>query len=230
METATAVLRNLPLFDALSDEALAAVAARTVEKRITRNTILFRKGDPCQGLYVVFDGIVRVYRANPDGQEQVLHTQGPGQPLAEVPLFDGGPYPASARALEDSRLLFLPLNDFQHLYRTHPEIADATIHELGRRLRRMVGLVEKISLKDVPARVAVTLLEYGERAGDPSAPGGFELPRTQEQLAAELATTRESVARALSNLRKTGVIEQSGARIRIIDLKRLQKEAYGRRM
>src|SRR5690606_35221150 len=125
----------------LREDALEAVARRTVIRNVSRGTLLFRGGEPCQGLYVVLEGSVRVYRSNSEGREQVLHVQGPGQPLAEVPLMDGGPYPASARALEDSRVLFLPRSEFEWLYHNHPEIADAVIRELGRRLRRMVRLV-----------------------------------------------------------------------------------------
>lgn len=220
------ILRRLPLFANLGKEALEAVARRTVIRRVSRDTTLFRTGQPSQGLYIVVEGSVRVYRANRDGREQVLHVQGPGQPVAEVPLFDGGPYPASARAIENSRVLFLARDDFEWLYQNNPDIADAVIRELGRRLRKMVGLVEKISLKDVLARVAMTLLEYAERAGDPADGTQFELPRTQEELAAELATTRESVARALSKLHSDGIIERRGGQIRIRDLVSLEACAY----
>lgn len=216
------ILRGLSLFRGVGEDRLEAVASRTVSRSLPRGTLVFRKGEPCHGLYVVVEGSVRVYRANRDGREQVLHVQGPGQPLAEVPLFDAGPYPASARAEADSRVLFLPIDAFQHLYRTHPEISDAIIRELGRRLRRAVRLVEKISLKDVPARVAMTLLEYGERAGAPGDGAEFDLPRTQEDLAAELATTRESIARALARLRREGLIAQRGPRVRILSVAGLE--------
>jgi CRP-like cAMP-binding protein len=216
MDDSMVALRRLPLFGALSDESLRAVADRVVPRNVAKDTILFRGGDAFRGLYIVVSGLVMVYRANADGKEQVLHSQGPGQAVAEVPLFDGGPYPASARAMVDSRLLFLPADAFQYLYRTHPEIAEATIRELGRRLRRMVQLVEKLSLRDVPSRVALTLLEYAEREGTSGSGAWFDLPRTQEQLAAELATTRESVSRALGRLRRDGLIAQQGSRIRIL--------------
>jgi CRP-like cAMP-binding protein len=225
-QTAEEILSALPLFSRLGGSALQAVARRCVVRTLTRDSVLFRKDDPCRGLHVVVEGSVRVYRASRDGREQVLHTQGPGQALAEVPLFDQGPYPASARALEDSRVLFLPLQDFQWLYSHHPEIADAVIQELGRRLRRMVRLVEKISLRDVPARVAMTLLEYAEGRGAASDGVEFELHRTQDQLAAELATTRESIARALSRLRREGIIDQTAGRIRIISIARLEAVAH----
>ena len=222
-----ALLRRLSVFSRLSDEALEAVARRTVVQTVPRGRRLFQRGDPCQGLYVVVEGQIRVYRANRQGKEQTLHVQGPGQSIAEVPLFDGGPYPASARAEEESRVLFLPFGDFQWLYRNCPEISESVIRELGGRLRRMVRLIEKISLKDVPARVAMTLLEYAERGTEPVNGMEFDLPRTQEEMAAELATTRESVARALSSLRRAKVIAQKGARVRILDLVGLESAAFG---
>ena len=223
---ARTLLRNLSIFARVGNEALEAVARRTVVRALPRDRQLFRRGEPCQGLYVVVGGSIRVYRANSDGREQTIHLLGPGQPVAEVPLFDGGPYPASARAATDSRVLFLPLDDFQWLYRHHPEVADSIIRELGRRLRRMVQLVEKISLRDVPSRVAMTLLEYVERFPGDEDGIEFDLPRTQEELATELATTRESVARALASLRRSGVISQKGARIRVLDVRLLESMAF----
>ncbi|HEX6939511.1 MAG TPA: Crp/Fnr family transcriptional regulator [Longimicrobiales bacterium] len=224
---AATILRRLSLFAGLSDEAVRAVAARTVSRAVRRNELLFRKGEPCRGLYVVVEGKVQVYRASPDGREQVLHVEGPGRPLAEVPVFDGGPYPASARALEDGRVLFLPIDEFQALYRSYPEIADAVIRDLGRRLRRMVALVEKVTLLDVPARVAATIVEAAEAAGAFRDGGAFVVPQTQEELARGLATTREGVARALARLRKQGIIAQEGAHIRILDAAALDAAARG---
>ncbi len=195
------ILLGLPLFAGLLADAVRAVAARTIMRRLPKNATLFRRGEPCHGLYIVVDGRIQVHRASASGREQILHVQGPGEPVAEVPLFDGGPYPASARALEDSRLLFLPQDAFQQLYRENPEIADAVIRNLGSRLRRMVALIAKVTLKDVRARVAATLVERAEANGALRNGGRFVLARTQEELARELATTREGVARALAALR-----------------------------
>ncbi len=220
-------LRRLPLFAGLGEQALAEVAQRTVPRSVPAGTLLFREGEPCKGLYVVASGRVSVYRASADGREQVLHTQEAGQPIAEVPLFDAGPYPASARVVEDSRLLFLPRDAFEWLYRHNPEIADAVIRDLGRRLRRMVRLVEKISLRDVPARVAATVLEYAEAAGALDSRATFTLPRTQEALARELGASREGVARALAALRRQGILEQKGAKVRVLDPAGLRRAAAG---
>jgi CRP/FNR family transcriptional regulator, dissimilatory nitrate respiration regulator len=221
------ILAGLRLFRDLEPEALERIADRCVIRKSTARTLLFRTGDPCVGLWVVIRGRVRVYRASRDGREQVIHDQGPGQPLAEVPLFDGGPCPAHARVEEDAELLFLPRGAFEALYRSEPAIADAVIRELGRRLRGAVRLIEKISLRDVPARVGLTLLEFASasESGDRSRP--FTLPRTQSQLAESLATTRESVARALRTLREEGLIDQEGARVRIPDPEALESRCWG---
>jgi CRP-like cAMP-binding protein len=245
------VLGGLGIFQGLPRQTLERIARRCVVRTVPERSLLFRKGEACQGLYVVVRGRVRIYRANRNGKEQVLHEQEPGQALAEVPLFDGGPYPASARAEERTRLLFLPRHDFEELYRAEPAIATAVIRDLGRRLRGAVRLIEKISLRDVPSRVGLTLLECAEVAAagappkpqkgapsvPPSLPEGespsvdrsfpFDLPRTQGELAEALATTRESVARALRTLREEGLIEQEGARVRIPDPDALEARCWG---
>jgi CRP-like cAMP-binding protein len=219
------LLGSLSLFRELQDETLDRIARRLTRRSFPRNRLLFRAGDPSEGLWIVERGRVRLYRANRDGKEQVLHEQGPGQSLAEVPLFDGGPYPANARAEEDSVLLFLGRDDFREIYRSEPEVADAVIRELGGRLRRAVSLIEKISLRDVPSRVGLTLLEMA-RAGDRRGDQAFALPMSQARLAERLATTRESVARALRTLQDEGLIEREGSRIRIPDPEALEDRCY----
>lgn len=225
--SALELLHRLPLFAQLSPQALQAVAARTVTRRVSRSEILFRRGDPCRGLYVIVSGTVQVYRATADGREQVLHTEGAGQSLAEVPLFDGGPYPATARALEPGEVLFLERDAFEWLYLHHPEIARAIIRDLGRRLRRLISLLEKVSLQSVPARVAATVLERAETAGVLMDGGVFTMGATQEKVARTLATTREGVSRALAELRRQKIIDQAGARLRVLDPQRLAARARG---
>jgi CRP/FNR family transcriptional regulator, cyclic AMP receptor protein len=219
------VLRRVPLFRELPAEAIELIARRAVTRHVSKNTLLFREGEPCRGLYVIMDGSIRIYRSTADGHEQTLMVEGPKKTLAELTLFDESPYPASAQAAEDSTVLFLLLRDFQQLYHENPDIADALIRELGRRLKRLVQLVARITLKNVPARVASALLEEAEAAGAARDGGTFGLPFTQEELARELSTTRESVSRALAALRADGVVARAGAGLRILSVARLQAAA-----
>ncbi|MGW8265363.1 MAG: Crp/Fnr family transcriptional regulator, partial [Longimicrobiales bacterium] len=210
-----------------SEDALELVARRMVHRTAPAGTILFRKGERARGVYLLVRGRVEIYRSTSDGREQVLHSETPVQSVAELPVFDGGEYPASGRTSEDSELYFLSRDDFERLYREHPEIADALIRNLGRRLRKLVHVVEKVTLRSIPSRVAKTLIEVAESSGVLREGGRFRLSRTQSALAHELATTRESVARALGDLRRNGIIETEGRRVTIRSLRGLEEVARG---
>src|SRR5688500_15816873 len=218
------LLRKIAMFADLDEGALARLAERCVARSVGAGHVLFTTGEACRGLYIVESGQVRIYRTSPEGKEQVLHVEGAGRPVAELPLLDGGPYPASAVALEETRLVFLPLADFEHVYRTHPDIAQAIIRNLGRRLRHLVHVTETLAFRDVAARLALLLVGDAERAGRQT-PDGIELTldRTQEELSIEIGAARESVSRALKQLRRQGLIEPLGRdRLLIPHLARLR--------
>ena len=90
------LLKQIPLFAGFADEVLQRLGARSLLRTYAAGHLLFSTGEPCRGLYIVESGRVRIYRTSPAGREQVLHVEGPGRAVAELPLFDGGPYPASA--------------------------------------------------------------------------------------------------------------------------------------
>jgi CRP/FNR family cyclic AMP-dependent transcriptional regulator len=218
------LLRQVPLFAGLGRDALAQLAGRCVARSMAAGYVLFTTGEECRGLYIVESGRVRIYRTDADGREQVIHIEGPGRTVAELPLFDGGAYPASAVTMEESRLVFLPRADFEHLYKTHPDVAQSVIRALGRRLRHLVHLTETLEFRDVAARLAMLLVGYAERGGTSVGAGiEIELDRTQEEIAHEIGTARESVSRAMKQLRRKGLIEPlERNRIRIPDLSRLR--------
>lgn len=211
-----ALLRQMPIFAELDEAALERLAGRCVSREVPAGTVLFTAGEPCRGLYVVQSGRVRIYRLSPEGREQVLHLEGPGRAVAELPLFDGGAYPASAVTQEDSRLLFLPRPEFEALYRGNPDAAHAVIRALGKRLRHLVQLTQTLAFRDVAARLALLLAGYAEREGETTPEGVVVvLDRTQEEIALEIGTARESVSRAFKQLARRGLIEHL-ARDRIL--------------
>lgn len=220
-------LKEVSFFQDLTPKALTLVRERMVRRTVPAGTTLFRKGEQARGVYILISGQVEIYRSTADGRVQVIHSETPVQSVAELPVFDGGVYPASGRTGQESELLFLSMDDFQRLYREHPEIADAVIRNLGRRLRNLVTVVEKVSLRSIPGRVAKTLVERAEKLGVAGDGGVFDLPGTQSDLAHELATSRESVARALGSLRREGVISTEGRRITIHSFEALRDVAQG---
>lgn len=221
------ILRQIPIFSELDAGSLSRLASHCVPRSVAAGFVLFTTGEACRGLYIIESGRVRIYRISTEGREQVLHIEGAGRPVAELPLFDGGAYPASAVTMEPSRLLFLPRADFEQLYRSNPDVAQAIIRALGKRLRHLVHVTETLAFRDVAARLAMLLAGYAESAGR-STPEGIEvaLGRTQEELALEIGAARESVSRALKQLAKRGLISPTERdSILIPDLDRLRTMA-----
>ncbi len=229
MSSIVPVLRDLPFFQGVRDSTLERLAARCVPRAVGEGFSLFRSGEHCTGLYLVLDGRVRIYRTAPDGREQTLAVEGPGRPVAELPLFDGGPYPASAATVIPSRLAFLPRAEFEHAFRTEPEVASAVVRALGSRLRHLVQLVETVAFRDVAARLAMLLADYADRQGTDDGDSVLvTLDRTQEQLATEIGTARESVSRAFKQLRKQGLLrDHEGDTLRLASATILRAWARG---
>jgi CRP-like cAMP-binding protein len=207
MADVVALLRAVPIFSELDAPTLGTLATRCVPRTVGTGFVLFRTGDRCHGLYLVLDGRVRVFRTAPDGREQTLAMEGPGRPVAELPLVDGGEYPATAVTAAPTRLMFLPRSEFEHAFRSDPAVATAVVRALGRRLRHLVQLVETVAFRDVAARLAMWLADFADRTGNPAGDTvTVTLDRTQDELATELGTARESVSRALKQLSAKGLI------------------------
>jgi len=219
------ILRKTPLFASLSDKEMTALAVRVSTKRFERGVLLFGEGDPCTGLFLVASGKIRIFKLSATGREQVLAVEGPGSSFAELPVFDGGNYPASASALEDAQVLFISRKDFQNFCREHPEVALKVLAVVGSRLRRLVGIIEDLSFTTVRQRLIALILRLAQASGKPSKEGvRVELTKTHQDLAAELGTVRELVSRNLSRLQAEGFLEVDGRRIVVKDLAGLQGE------
>lgn len=164
-------------------------------------------------------GRVRVYKASPEGREQVLHHVGPGQSFTDVAAFDGAACPASAQAIEASTVLLLPRPALLGLLRAHPEIAEAVIRVLASRLRQLSALIEDLGLRPVAARVAGVVLCLAE-------PGPTVALPTRQELAAMAGTVREVATRALELLERAGAIHPGpGQRLTILDQALLGRRA-----
>ena len=111
-----AALKSVPLFAGLEEQQLKRLAQRAVPRRAETGTLLFAEGDDCQGLYVIFSGALKIFKQSAQGREQVLAVERSGGVVAELPVFDGGPYPASCQPTESSVVIFISKQDFRPRY------------------------------------------------------------------------------------------------------------------
>jgi CRP-like cAMP-binding protein len=223
--TSLAILKRVPIFSGLSEPEIAFVTSHILPRKFAVGEMIFSEGDPCAGLYVVQSGNVRIFKSSAGGREQVLSIDGPGSSIAELPVFDGGGYPASAQAVSDSTLLFFSRPDFQALCLQHPEVALKVLRVIGGRLRRLVGIIEELSFTTVRHRLIALLIRLGRaeaiRNGDAVT---LMLPANNSELAAQIGTVRELVSRNLSRLQAEGLIQVDSRNLEIFSLKRLEAE------
>src|SRR5579884_2189423 len=197
LDAVAALLRG-PFFALLSDDELNGLAAHCFFRHLEKDELLFAEGDPCEGMYVVQSGAIKVFKMAETGREQVLVIERAGSTVGELPVFDGGNLPASAAALEHSTLLFLPKREFLSLCRQNSEVAFAVIRSLAWRFRYMTSLVEELSLKEVSHRLARFLRDRALSVGVRTRRGiEFPLEETNQQIAAEIGTVRDLVSRNL---------------------------------
>lgn len=216
-------LAQVPLFQGLDQGQLHKVATIVGDQRYGRGQTIFAEGDEGVGFYVVISGRVKIFKLSADGKEQILHVFGSGEPFAEAAVFVGARFPAHALALEPSRIFFFPRQAFTVLIQENPALAMNMMAALSLRLKKFAHLIESLSLKEVPGRLAVHLLLLAEEQEQDQ----VRLDLTKTHLASLLGTIPETLSRILTKMNKLGLIESQGPVITILDRNALEALAAG---
>jgi len=211
------LLRSLPYFRPLDDDTLESVAAQAVRCAYEPEEVIFLEGEPCAGLFVVHSGHVKIYKASREGREQILTIIGPRDSFNDVAVFDGGPNPASAQAMDAVEVCVIDRPAMINLFARYPRLAQTVVAMLAARARMLVNMVEDLSLHSVTARLAKLLLEQAAQRDAP--------PLTHQQMAARLGTVREMVSRALRDLETEGMLRREGRQIVILDRAALERRS-----
>ena len=221
------VLEVFEPFRSLGGSAREALAARAVLRKFRTGQYLWRAGDESHGLHVVLDGRVRIVR-DVGLRQHVVHVEGAGATLGDVPMFAGGSYPASAIAAEPTTCVVFDRASLRAVIAAHPELAWALLGRLAARIRPLVARLSSRTGDPLQARLASYVLS---RPRTPS--GAIELRETQQAIAEELGTVREIVVRQLGVLVDAGLLERRGrgqyAVIDAIGLSLVARRGSGRR-
>jgi CRP/FNR family transcriptional regulator len=202
-------LRKNSYFDDLSEERLKEIAAQTQLRGFERGEVLFWEDDPCAGLHIIEEGSVKLYRLSPQGRQYIIRVLQEGDTCNEVPAFDGGANPVNVETLERSRVWVIDAGLLRSLVRAHPDFALKVLSNFGKNLRGLVRMVSEMAFYQVTNRLARLISELPAEEPRPHL--------TQEQLAAQLGTVREVVARSLKELERSGAIRIEDRRIHIAD-------------
>ena len=215
------MLRRDPLIRALTDSELDRLLERAQPCTFADREILFVEGEPCEGMYLITHGDVRIFKSSALGREILLTLQHSPTTIAEVPVFDGGPYPASAQAVGEVSAYHISKKDFEELCRQNPEVSLKILAVVGARFRTLVTLVHQLTFGGVRQRLAQYLLDLEtEEGGSP-----FVLAQTHQDLASSLGSVREVISRNLGRFQAQGLIRVVNRRVWIEDRIALETEA-----
>jgi CRP/FNR family transcriptional regulator len=213
------ILAGFPLFSGLEPENLDRLASIAVPKKIAKKSILFREGEESRGFYLLVSGKIKLSKVSPSGKEQILHFVHPGHSFAEAALYMNQAYPATAQAIEESELLYLPREALAGVMAEEPNLSLNLVAHLARYLQILTRKVEELSLLDATARVALHVL-----AGMNPDTGVFRLSAAKGQVAASLGMAVETFSRSLARLKEEGTLkEASPGVLQVLDREALEK-------
>jgi len=220
-------ISNSPLFRGLPQKQLVEIARIIVDRRYEHGEVIFSEGDDANGFFVLLSGRLKIFKLSPEGKEQILHFVEPGDPFAEVAMFAGSHYPAHAEALKESRAIFFPRAAFEKLITRDPDLAMNMLAILSQRLKYFSRLVEDLSLKEGPQRLAAYLLYL---AGTGNSNLTVDLSISKGQLASLLGTIPETLSRILNKMASQGIIEVKGRTMKLLNKDALKSLASGEKL
>ncbi|MEE9334552.1 MAG: Crp/Fnr family transcriptional regulator [Granulosicoccaceae bacterium] len=205
MKDAQTLLKNVELFNHLTDDQLSELASQSREVQFRKNAILMTEGDAGESMYVIASGLVKVFVSDDDGKELVLYEQGEGSVIGDIALLDDEPRSASVATLENTSAIMISKTDFIRTMQSSPEMALGIIRSLTQRLRHATEGSRSLALDNVYRRLADKLLELSEDAGD----GVMQLAKkySHQELGNMIGASREMVGKVMAELIKGEYVE-----------------------
>ncbi|WP_413203555.1 Crp/Fnr family transcriptional regulator [Rhodospirillum sp. A1_3_36] len=212
-------LEKIAIFQALSTEGRKLLSSGTTLHRFTGGETVVHRGQDVSGAYFVMSGGLRVFTLSANGKEAPLYQITPGETciIALNSLFNDLSYPAWVESERDTLVAVVPGRVYRTLFAQEACIQDITLRALSTLVFRLMGELENSRSQTVSQRLAGYLLANVNTDG--------RIPRTQQDIAARIGTTREVVARIMVDFSSRGLVETGRGWCRILSTRRLVEEA-----
>lgn len=217
-------LQEVPLFRGLDEPELNMLRELLIPRFYKKKSVIFTEGSDRESVYIVQEGLVKAFKTDVDGHEQIVNFLGPGSMFPHTGFFLASSYPATTEAVVDSRLLAMPLSSFEHVLTSTPSIATKVMRVMSETIQELQSKLQELTGQDVQVRLQSFLLAMAEKQGKSQSDGSMKLhlPVTHQELASAIGTTRESVSRLLAQLRKEGLLAADRAGFVLIDPDKLR--------
>ena len=220
--TAMTDLRRAYVFAEMSEPHLQTVVSNMQEIHLNAGGALFRQGQPAERFFFLRDGLIKLFRLSPEGDEKIIEIIRPGETFAEAVMFMGvhGRYPVNAEAVNESHLYGFDQKTFLNLLRESSDTTLGLLGSMSRRLHMLVNQIESLTLQNATYRLVAYLLEEIPR--DVKTSPEVQLTTPKGVIASRLAIQPETLSRILAKLRQGGLIEVQGNHITIRDVRSLR--------
>jgi CRP/FNR family transcriptional regulator, dissimilatory nitrate respiration regulator len=222
-------IASAPMFGGLDDAHVDFLAAQSRPIFLPAGEVLFRRGTPSTGFYMVGEGRMQLSVSNSEGLVKVVEILSPGSAFGHAVMFLREPYPVDATALADTHLVFVPAAAVDRVLDEDPSMARIMLASMAKRLQSKIQDIAMLSLQSATQRIVAYILGaagHAPNAGEISAqPTSVELPALKQVLASRLGMTPETFSRAIRTLSAEGLIAVDGAVVRIPDLAALDAHA-----
>lgn len=208
MEDKKAVLRKVPLFKELTSDELAYLVQITTSYHYKQYTYIFFEGEEREAVFFIRSGVIKAYKVDEDGNEQVISLLKAGEMFPHVGFFDDSPYPATTEVIQDAEVLSIRIQDFDHLLMENPQIAIKVMKIMGQKLLQLQQRLQELISGDVQRRVINALLRLAVDYGKERENGVYiDVPITNQDFANMVGTSRESINRTLNQLKKDHLLD-----------------------
>ena len=214
------VLKQSVIFSGLDEDELSELAQLAIERNFTPGEFVFWEEDVPEWFYMVAEGRIKVFKYSSSGKEFIVAFFGPGEMFGEVAVFENKPYPASAQAVAETKVLGIMKESFLSFLAARPQVALRIINVLGGRLRDAQNRLRDLAAERVEQRIAGTLLMLSSKLGP-------TLPFTRQDIADMAGTTTETAIRVLSRLKEGGIIRSTRGEITVLDNTKLRLLSEG---
>ncbi|WP_100374150.1 Crp/Fnr family transcriptional regulator [Bacillus sp. FJAT-45037] len=203
------LLTHFPLFKKIDEQALNQIVEISINRQWTKNNHIFMQGEPIENVYFIYSGRIKIYKMDHRGREQIVAILKEGEMFPHVGFFRKGSYPAYSQALEQAELVVIPIRGFEQVLRNNPELCIQVFNVLGAKIVDLQDRLEAQIVNNTYEQIIKLLIRLGDTNGR-ELPSGVTMilsAYTNQQLAKMIGTTRETINRTLTKLRKEQLLK-----------------------
>jgi CRP/FNR family transcriptional regulator, cyclic AMP receptor protein len=220
------VLSEFSLFRVLNDSELSKVADIAITREWKKHSHVFLQGDPLENVYFIYDGKIKIYKTDTNGKEQIVSILKKGEMFPHVGFFRKGDYPAFAEVLEASTLITVPISQFENVLIENPELCIKVFNVLGEKIVDLQNRLEEQILNNTYEQIIKLLIRLAQNHGKELNNGTILLKAefTNKDLANMIGTTRETISRTLTKMKKDELLTEDKDGNLIMDPNQLLNE------